>query len=137
VTLSAGPVATRADRALVVVAEDDADVRDLIVRKLSLHGLDVVAVSDGRAALNAITERRPDLALLDVMMPGLSGLEVCELLRAAEETAQLPVLFLTARAGQVDVAAGLAAGADDYVIKPFSPSHLVQRIRTHIGQEPR
>ena len=115
---------------LVLVAEDDPDVLEMIERKLRGDGLDVLAVSDGLAALEAARTMRPDLVLLDVMMPGMSGLQICEELRAHVATRDLPVVLITARARAVDIQTGYDAGADDYIVKPFSPRDLVSRIRT-------
>jgi two-component system response regulator MtrA len=117
------------DRPLVLVAEDDADVRDLIERKLRGDGMDVLAVSDGLAALHACRTARPDLVLLDVMMPGMNGLQICQELRSHVATRDLPVVLITARARAVDVQNGYDSGADDYIVKPFSPRDLVSRIR--------
>ena len=115
------------DRPLVLVAEDDPDVRDLIERKLRGDGMDVLAVSDGVAALHACRTARPDLVLLDVAMPGMSGFDVCRTVKADQDQPSPPVIFLSARAQPEDVDEGLAAGAADYVVKPFSPADLVRR----------
>ncbi len=117
------------DRPLVLVAEDDPDVRDLIERKLRGDGMDVLAVSDGVAALHACRTARPDLVLLDVMMPGMTGLQICQELRSHVATRDLPVVLITARARAVDIQTGYDSGADDYIVKPFSPRDLVSRIR--------
>ncbi len=123
---------TGRERPLVVVADDDADIRDLVRRKLTRHDIDVVTVHDGRSALTAVDEHRPDVVLLDVMMPGMSGLEVCAVLRGDAAHEALPVLLLTARARDLDVSHGYAAGADDYILKPFSPADLVRRVQIHL-----
>ena len=117
-------------RPLVLLAEDDADVRELIERKLRRDGMDVLSVGDGVAALEAARSARPDLVLLDVMMPGMTGLQICEELRSHVATKDLPVVLITARARDVDVQKGYDAGADDYIVKPFSPRDLVSRIRS-------
>jgi DNA-binding response OmpR family regulator len=114
--------------ARVVVADDDADIRDLVAFKLEAAGMDVVAVADGAAALEACQDVPPDLVILDVMMPGMSGLDVCRALRDSIGLAQVPVILLTARAQESDVAQGFDAGADDYVVKPFSPRELAARV---------
>jgi DNA-binding response OmpR family regulator len=113
----------------VLVADDDIDIRDLVVFKLKQAGYTVVAVGDGPAALGAARTAAPDLALLDVMMPGMSGVDVCRELRADPATARMPVILLTARVMEADVETGFAAGADDYVVKPFSPRELVSRVQ--------
>ena len=120
-------------RPLVLLAEDDADVRELIERKLRRDGMDVLSVGDGLSALEAARTARPDLVLLDVMMPGMSGLQICEELRSHVATKDLPVVLITARARDVDVQKGYDAGADDYIVKPFSPRNLVLRIRSGLS----
>ena len=112
----------------LLLAEDDPDIRELISFRLSTAGHAVTAVEDGPSALDAAADAVPDLVLLDVMMPGLSGIDVCRALRARPETAALPVILLTARSQEADVQAGFRAGADDYMTKPFSPRELVSRI---------
>lgn len=114
----------------VLVAEDDADICALIVFKLRKSGYEVLAVQDGRSALASIRETMPDLVLLDIMMPGMSGLDVCRALRADPDTAGLRIVFLTARAQESDVRKGMEAGADDYIVKPFSPRELISRVST-------
>ncbi|GAA3448057.1 response regulator transcription factor [Planomonospora venezuelensis] len=116
--------------AIVLVAEDDADIRDLIIFKLEQTGHAVTAVGDGLSALKAAREQTPDIILLDVMMPGMSGIDVCRELRRIPETAGLPIILLTARAQESDVATGLTAGADDYIVKPFSPRVLADRVHS-------
>ncbi len=111
----------------VLLAEDDRAVRDALVRALELEGHEVQAVTDGAAALAAVAHDRPDVAVLDWMMPVLDGLSVCRQLRAAGD--RLPVLILTARAEISDRVAGLDAGADDYLPKPFSLDELLARVR--------
>jgi two-component system phosphate regulon response regulator PhoB len=113
----------------VLLAEDDPDVRDMIERKLRGDDMDVIAVSDGVAALHAAKTMRPDLVLLDVMMPGMTGLQICHELRSNVATNNLPVMLITARARAEDIQTGYDAGADDYIVKPFSPRDLVTRIR--------
>ncbi len=117
----------------IIVADDDADIRDLVVFKLQNIGYDVTAVSDGEAALAAARARVPDLFVLDVMMPGLSGLDTCKVVRKDPHLARVPVILLTARAQQSDVDEGYAAGADDYVTKPFSPRELAFRVAALLG----
>jgi len=118
----------------IVVADDDRDILDLVVFKLSQAGYDVVGVSDGVAALAAIEAEPPRLAILDVMMPGLSGLDVLRKVRANEAIKGLDVILLTARARDSDVDAGFATGATDYVIKPFSPRELLHRVNALLAR---
>jgi DNA-binding response OmpR family regulator len=113
----------------VLVADDDADIRDLVAFKLEQAGLEVLAVGDGQAAVEAARSRLPALAVLDVSMPGLSGIDVCRTLRADPATAGMLIIMLTARVQEQDVEGGFSAGADDYVTKPFSPRELVSRIQ--------
>lgn len=113
----------------IVVADDDPDILDLVVFKLSQAGFDTVGVTDGVAALAAIEEDPPRLAILDVMMPGMSGLDVLRTIRARETTTELDVILLTARARDSDVDTGYAGGASDYIVKPFSPRELLQRVQ--------
>ncbi len=121
----------------IVVADDDADVRDLVQFKLEQAGMDVVSVGDGAAALEACQEHGPDLVLLDVMMPGMSGLDVCRSLRDSPGLAGVPVILLTARAQESDIAQGFEAGADDYVVKPFSPRELSSRVQAVLARSRR
>jgi DNA-binding response OmpR family regulator len=114
--------------ARVLVADDDADIRDLVAFKLAQSGHQVTAVEDGMAALRVVREQPLDLVLLDIRMPGMSGLDVCRELRAADETAALPVILITARSQEGDVELGFAVGADDYIVKPFSPRELSSRV---------
>lgn len=114
--------------AKIVVADDDADIRDLVVFKLEQSGHDVVAVGDGAAAVDACRVEVPDLAVLDVMMPGMSGFDACRALRADPALAGIPVILLTARAQESDIEHGFSVGADDYVVKPFSPRELASRV---------
>ncbi len=111
----------------VLIAEDDVNQADLIRRYLEREGHLVLAVHDGRAVVEENRRSRPDLIMLDVMMPGMSGLDVCRVLRAESDVA---VLMLTARSTEEDLLAGLDLGADDYVTKPYSPRELMARVRT-------
>jgi two-component system, OmpR family, alkaline phosphatase synthesis response regulator PhoP len=113
----------------ILVAEDDRDIADLILHYLDKAGWTGHLVSTGDEALAHARATPPDLAILDVMMPGLSGFEVCRALRADASTAAVPIIILTARAEEADRVVGLELGADDYVAKPFSPKELVARIR--------
>jgi len=110
---------------------------DLVVYKLNQAGFDTVAVTDGEAALAAIEADPPRLAILDIMMPGMSGLEVLQKVRANEAISDLDVILLTARARDTDVDAGYASGASDYVIKPFSPRELLHRVNAVLARDDR
>jgi len=111
----------------VLIADDDPDIRMLVRLRLERSGYSVVAASDGLEALALAADCRPDLAILDVSMPHLSGVEVTRALR--ERAQHLPVILLTARAREADVAEGVEVGADAYVTKPFSPQELETRVR--------
>ncbi len=119
---------------LVLVADDNGVVRDLIVFRLERSGYRVVAASDGREALRIARDQVPDLAILDVMMPNLTGVEVTERLRADDATSHIPVILLTARVQEVDIARGFDAGADDYIRKPFNPQELRARVQAILGR---
>lgn len=114
--------------ARILVADDDVDIRELVEFKLSTMGHDIVAVGDGAAAVEACRAQKPDLAVLDVMMPGVSGLDAIREIRADPSLADLPVILLTARAQESDVETGFHSGADDYITKPFSPRELASRV---------
>ncbi|HSW22050.1 MAG TPA: response regulator transcription factor [Burkholderiaceae bacterium] len=111
----------------ILVAEDQADIRDLIALNLRHAGYDVTPVADGRAALDSQRDRTSDLLILDLMMPGLDGLEVCKALRAKGRA--MPILMLTAKSTELDRVLGLELGADDYLTKPFSMAELLARVK--------
>ena len=113
----------------ILVAEDDRDIAELIGRYLQKSGWAPHLTASGDAALSYARQHPVDLAILDVMLPGLSGLDVCRALRANQSTADLPIIMLTARAEETDRIVGLEIGADEYIAKPFSPNELVARIR--------
>ena len=114
---------------LVLVADDDDDILLLVTTRLRRDGFEVVQASSGDEALRLAREKRPRLAVLDIGMPGLDGLEVLEQIRADDELRDMRVLLLTAKAQESDVRRGYEAGADGYVRKPFSPSDLSARVR--------
>jgi DNA-binding response OmpR family regulator len=113
---------------IALVVDDDEDLRALLSFKLLHSGFEVHNESDGENGLAAIEMLHPDVVLLDWMMPRMTGLEVCELLRASPTIARTPVILLTAKAEEMDIARGFAAGADDYIVKPFSPRELMTRV---------
>lgn len=113
----------------ILVVEDEKDIRGLVRYNLEAEGFAVVEASDGEIGLTLAATERPALVILDLMLPGLPGLEVCRLLRVKAETLHVPILILTARAAEVDKILGLEMGADDYVTKPFSPRELVARVK--------
>ena len=113
----------------ILVAEDDRDIADLIAHYIQKQGWQAHVVGTGDEALAYARQQSPDLAVLDVMMPGLSGLEVCRALRANRSTAAIPIIMVTARAEESDRIVGLEIGADDYIAKPFSTPELIARIK--------
>jgi DNA-binding response OmpR family regulator len=110
----------------VLVVEDEPAIADAVVRRLRSEGFDARSAADGRQAVELCRQTKPDLVVLDLMLPGLDGLEVCRRIQADR---RVPVVMLTARDDETDLVVGLSVGADDYVTKPFSPRELVARIR--------
>ena len=113
----------------ILVVEDEPDIRKLIQYNLAQERFRVLEAEDGEQALKIVQRDKPNLLILDLMLPGLSGIELCRILRDRSETARLPILMLTAKAGEADRVLGLEMGADDYLTKPFSPRELVARVR--------
>jgi len=116
-------------RETILVVEDEEDLLELARYNLAREGYQVIAVGSGEEALDAARTRLPDVVLLDLMLPGINGLDVCRLLKGDARTRHVPVIMVTARGEDADVVLGLELGADDYVIKPFSPRVLVARVR--------
>jgi DNA-binding response OmpR family regulator len=112
----------------VLVVDDDPTILQIVETVLRSGGLDVATCSTGRAGLVAAHERLPDCAVLDISMPGMTGLEMCRALRGDESTADVPILLLTGRGQWLDVASGFDAGADDYLVKPFTAQDLLARV---------
>jgi two-component system alkaline phosphatase synthesis response regulator PhoP len=113
----------------ILVVEDEPDIRKLVQYNLTQERFNVLEAEDGEQALKLLQRERPNLVILDLMLPGLSGMELCKLLRQRSDTATLPILMLTAKAGEADRIVGLEMGADDYLAKPFSPREMVARVR--------
>ncbi len=113
----------------VLIVEDEHDIRDLLEYNLARDGFTVRAVGTGEQALAEVSKLPPDLILLDLMLPGIDGLQVCRRLKSDAATANIPILMLTAKAEENDVVTGLELGADDYIAKPFSPKVVVARAR--------
>jgi len=122
-------VSTSAARPKILLVEDDANLVELATYNFEKEGFDVVQTGDGEEALLMAEEDKPDLVVLDWMVANLSGIEVCRRLRRSANTANLPIVMLTARAEEADRIRGLETGADDYVTKPFSPRELIARVR--------
>jgi DNA-binding response OmpR family regulator len=117
---------------VALVIDDDPDLRGVVVFMLARAGFEVHLESDGEAGPATAIRIRPDVVLLDWMMPGMSGVEVCRLLRGHAELSSMVVILLTAKAQESDVHSGFDAGVDDYIVKPFSPKELVIRVLTAI-----
>ncbi len=122
------------DAKAILVADDDQDILELVAFRLERAGYEVLTAGDGEQALATARERQPALAVLDVMMPKLTGYEVVKAMRSAEETSRIPVILLTARVQEADVSRGFEAGADDYIRKPFSPQELRARVEAILGR---
>ncbi len=120
---------------LVLVADDDDDILLLVTTRLRRDGFEVLSARDGDEALALAREQRPDVAVLDIGMPGLDGLEVLARIRADDELRGMRVVLLTAKAQESDVRRGYSAGADLYVRKPFSPAELSTRVRALVAEE--
>ena len=118
----------------ILVVDDDADIRDMLRFKLAKAGFEVHTEEDGETGLAAAREIHPDLILLDWMMPRLTGPEVVRELRQEEADTRVPVILLTAKAQETDVQRGFAAGADDYISKPFSPRELMSRVQALLAR---
>ena len=113
----------------ILVVEDEQDIRKLLQYNLTQERFKVVEAEDGEQALKILQRNKASLILLDLMLPGLSGLELCKILRGRSDTARIPILMLTAKAGEADKVVGLEIGADDYLPKPFSPREMIARVK--------
>lgn len=122
------------EQPLVLAADDDEDLLGLVSFRLERAGYTVLLARDGAEALEIALRERPDLALLDVMMPKLDGFELTRRLREEEATSRMPIILLTARSQDADVQQGFDAGADDYIRKPFSPDELRARVQAILGR---
>ena len=122
------------EQPIVLAADDDEDILELVAFRLERSGYTVVRARDGEEAVELARQAKPDLAVLDVMMPKLDGFEVTRRLRADEATRRMPIILLTARAQDADLQRGFEAGADDYVRKPFSPQELQMRVQSILGR---
>ena len=119
--------------AKILVVDDDPAISEMLTIVLQTEGFDTVVVGDGSDAVTAAQEHDPDLILLDVMLPGMSGIDVC---RTVREFSTMPIVMLTARTDTVDVVLGLESGADDYITKPFKPKELIARVRARLRRSP-
>lgn len=116
-------------RKSIFIVDDEEDILELIKHHLTREGFLVTTFVNGENALKAVIQKPPDLVLLDLMLPGIDGLEVCRILKKENKTADIPILMLTAKGEESDIVAGLELGADDYITKPFSMKVLIARIR--------
>ncbi len=114
----------------VVIVDDEEDIVELVSHHLKREGFLVKEFYKGRDFFSYLDSIIPDLIILDIMLPGMDGLEICKILKSKPKTSSIPIIMLTAKAGEADVVVGLELGADDYVIKPFSPRELVARVKT-------
>lgn len=121
----------------VAVIEDERDLVDVLRYNLEREGFEVIDAASGTEGLALIRQHNPDLVLLDLMLPGMDGLEVCAALRSDRATRSIPVIMLTAKDAESDVVLGLGVGADDYVTKPFSPRELVARVKAMLRRQVR
>jgi two-component system phosphate regulon response regulator PhoB len=118
----------------ILVVDDEPDVVDLLVFQLKKAGFKPITAGDGISALNKAREKAPSLIILDLMLPGMDGCEVCRQLKADGRTRPIPIIMLTAKAEETDRIVGLELGADDYVVKPFSPREVVLRVKAILGR---
>lgn len=116
--------------AKILIAEDEQDIRDLITFTLRFAGHEVIATIDGEEAYQVAKKIQPDLILLDVRMPRMNGYDACMKIKANDKTQHIPVVFLSAKGQEAEIQAGMDAGATEYIIKPFSPDQLSERVRT-------
>jgi two-component system phosphate regulon response regulator PhoB len=125
----------RMAHAHILVVDDEPDILELVRYNLTKNGYEVTGVLSGEEALSALRSSHPDLVILDLMLPGLDGLEVCKSMKNSTPTASIPIIMLTARAEDADVVTGLELGADDYLTKPFSPRVLLARIKAVLRRQ--
>src|SRR5690242_21378304 len=119
----------------IAIVEDEAELASLIEYNLTRHGYPAQILDGGKNTLKTLEQSKPDLILLDVMLPGIDGFELCRQIRQSSPLARKPILFLTARSDEVDRVLGLEIGGDDYMTKPFSPRELVARVKAHLRRE--
>ncbi len=119
----------------IAIVEDEAELASLIEYNLTRHGYQTQILDGGKNTLKTLEQAKPDLILLDVMLPGVDGFELCRQIRQSPPLARTPVVFLTARSDEVDRVLGLEIGGDDYMTKPFSPRELIARVKAHLRRE--
>lgn len=119
---------------LVFVVDDEADIRALVLENLRINGYNTKEFSEGRSLLKEVTRTKPDLIILDIMMPGIDGLEVCKILKNKKETYDIPIILLTVKGQINDIETGFKVGANAYIVKPFSPSRLIEKVEEIINK---
>lgn len=123
------------DSPLILIAEDERDIRELIAITLQTHGLtNIIKVSNGNDAVAQAKAHKPALILMDVRMPQMTGYEACEMLKEDPDTSKIPVIFLSAKGQDVEIKRGIELGAEEYILKPFSPDELYQRVANLLTQ---
>lgn len=122
--------------AKILIAEDEKDIRELIVFSLQFAGFEVVAAVDGQDAVDKALEAKPDLVMMDVRMPRMTGYEACAKMKTMDETKDIPVVILSAKGQESEIQTGLNAGAYEYILKPFAPDELIQRVKDIIASLP-
>jgi CheY-like chemotaxis protein len=120
--------------AKILIAEDERDIRDLVAFTLRFAGHEVFAATNGEEAIELAPQVKPDLVLMDVRMPRMTGYEACRVLKANPDLKDIPVVFLSAKGQETEIQQGLAAGAEDYLLKPFAPDQLTNRVKDILGK---
>jgi DNA-binding response OmpR family regulator len=120
--------------AKILIAEDEPDIRELVAFMLRFAGYEVMAASNGEEAVQAATHEVPDLVLMDVRLPRMTGYDACRLMKANPSLRDVPVVFLSAKGQESEIQSGLEAGAEEYLLKPFSPDELTSRVRTILSK---
>jgi len=118
----------------ILIAEDEPDIRELVAFTLRFAGFEVVTAANGYEAVQLAARELPDMALMDVRMPRMTGYEACEAMKANPDLKDMPVVFLSAKGQENEIATGLAAGAEDYLLKPFAPDQLTERVRAILSK---
>ena len=125
------------DKKHILIVDDEQDIRNLLKFNLDNENYKTILVEDGETAISAARKSNPDLIILDLMLPGIQGLDVCRILKNSDDTSNIPILMLTAKGEEVDIVKGLELGADDYVVKPFSVKVLLARVNNILKRKPK
>ena len=120
--------------AKILIAEDEPDIRELVAFTLRFGGYEVVVANNGEEAVHTASREHPDLILMDVRMPRLTGYDACRMMKASEDLKDIPVVFLSAKGQDSEIQSGLEAGAEEYLLKPFSPDQLTARVRAILAK---